>query len=101
MLPDAVAARIDLSTFAAPPVFGWLAKAGRLDDAEMLKTFNCGIGMVVIAAKREVDGVLASLRAAGETPTVIGEITAPGGARSDAKGKGGAWAVSYMNALRY
>jgi phosphoribosylformylglycinamidine cyclo-ligase len=101
VLPDAVAARIDLSTFAAPPVFAWIAKAGGLEDAEMLKTFNCGIGMVVIAAKREADNVLAALRAAGETPTVIGEITAPGGVRSDAKGKGGAWAVNYSGALRY
>ena len=101
VLPDTVAARIDLGTFTAPGVFGWLAKAGRLSDVEMLKTFNCGLGMVVVAAKAQADGVLAALRAAGEAPLVVGEITAPGGARSDAKGKGEAWAVTYSGTLRY
>ena len=101
VLPDTVAARIDLSSFAAPPVFGWLAAAGHIPDAEMLKTFNCGIGMVVVAAKDEAESVLAALRGAGETPLRIGEITKPGGARSDAKGRGEAWAVSYEGALRY
>jgi phosphoribosylformylglycinamidine cyclo-ligase len=72
-----------------------------LSDVEMLKTFNCGLGMVVVAAKAQADGVLAALRAAGEAPLVVGEITAPGGARSDAKGKGEAWAVTYSGALRY
>jgi phosphoribosylformylglycinamidine cyclo-ligase len=100
VLPDTVAARIDLQSFTAPPVFGWLAQAGRLDDAEMLKTFNCGIGMVVVAAKSEADAVLAALREAGETPAVIGAVTAPGGAKSDAKGKGDAWAVAYAGTLR-
>jgi len=101
VLPATVAARIDLATFAAAPVFGWLAKAGGLDDAEMLKTFNCGIGMVVVAAKAEADAVLAALKEAGESAVLIGEITAPGGARSGAKGKGDAWAVGYTGTLRY
>ena len=48
-----VAARIDLVALAAPAVFGWLAQTGRLSDAEMLKTFNCGIGMVLVVAKTE------------------------------------------------
>ena len=55
VLPETVAARIDLASFAAPPVFGWLAQTGRLPDAEMLKTFNCGIGMVMVVAKAEAD----------------------------------------------
>jgi phosphoribosylformylglycinamidine cyclo-ligase len=99
-LPDTVAASIDLAGFTAPPVFGWLAKTGRLDDAEMLKTFNCGIGMVAVAAGSETEAVLAALREAGESPIVIGEITGPGGEKSDAKGKGATWAVSYTGALR-
>ncbi len=101
VLPDNVAARIDLGAFIAPPVFGWLAKAGRLTDAEMLKTFNCGIGMVAVAAKAQADAVLAALRAAGEAPLIIGEITAPGGEKSDAKGKGEAWVVTYAGSLRF
>jgi phosphoribosylformylglycinamidine cyclo-ligase len=101
ILPNSVAARIDLSSIAAPPVFGWLAAAGNIADAEMLKTFNCGIGMVLVAARDEAGSVLAALRAGGETPFRIGEITEPGGARSDAKGRGETWAVSYEGALRY
>jgi len=101
VLPDTVAARIDLSSFAAPPVFGWLAQVGRLGDAEMLKTFNCGIGMVIVAAKGEAGAVLNALQEAGEAPCVIGEIVAPSGEKSDAKGKGNAWAVSYAGTLRY
>ncbi len=101
VLPETVAAHINLATIAPQPVFSWLAKTGRLDDAEMLKTFNCGIGMVVVAAKGETDAVLTALREAGETPAVIGAITEPGGEKSDAKGKGGAWAVGYTGALKH
>jgi phosphoribosylformylglycinamidine cyclo-ligase len=101
VLPDTVAARIDLSSFAAPAVFGWLAQTGRLSDAEMLKTFNCGIGMVLVVAKAEADAVVRTLQEAGEAPFVVGEIVPPGGARSDAKGRGNAWAVNYVGALRY
>jgi phosphoribosylformylglycinamidine cyclo-ligase len=101
VLPNTVAARIDLSAFNAPPVFGWMAKVGRLSDAEMLKTFNCGIGMVMVVAKDETDTVVRALQEAGEVPFVIGEIVPPGGERSDAKGKGDAWAVQYTGALRY
>ncbi len=101
MLPDNVAARIDLASFAVLPVFGWLAEIGRLPDAEMLKTFNCGIGMVLVVAKAEADQVVRMLQEAGEAPYVIGEIVPPGGARSDAKGKGETWAVQYAGALRH
>ena len=84
-----------------PPVFGWLAKAGRLDDAEMLRTFNCGIGMVAIADKARAGEVVAALTEAGEAPVVLGEIIEPTGEKSDAKGKGEAWAVKYEGRLRY
>jgi phosphoribosylformylglycinamidine cyclo-ligase len=99
VLPGNVAARIDLASFKAPPVFGWLAAAGHISDAEMLKTFNCGIGMVLVAAKSDAGAVLAALSAAGETAVVIGEIGPPGGVRSDAKGRGEAWAVGYSGRL--
>ncbi len=101
VLPDTVAAAVDLSAISVPPVFGWLAKAGRLDDAEMLRTFNCGIGMIVIAEKARAGEVVASLTEAGETPVVLGEIIPPTGERSDAKGKGEAWAVKYEGRLKY
>ena len=101
VLPDTVAAAIDLTAIAVPPVFGWLAKAGLLSDAEMLRTFNCGIGMIVIADRARAGEVVQSLTEAGEAPVVLGEIVPPSGERSDAKGKGEAWAVNYEGRLKY
>ena len=101
VLPESVAARIDLSAIPAVPVFGWLAETGRLSDAEMLKTFNCGIGMVLVVTAGETDAVLRALQEAGEAPYVIGEIVPPGGERSEAKGRGNAWVVQYTGALSY
>ena len=51
VLPDGIAAHVDLSAWKAPAVFGWLQQAGRLDDADMLRTFNCGMGMIAVVAK--------------------------------------------------
>jgi phosphoribosylformylglycinamidine cyclo-ligase len=99
VLPPTVAARIDLSVIPVPPVFAWLAQAGRLDDTEMLRTFNCGIGMIVVADKGQADAVLASLADAGEQPVVIGDVGPGTGERSSAKGKGDAWAVTYEGRL--
>ncbi|MGE5267995.1 MAG: phosphoribosylformylglycinamidine cyclo-ligase [Deltaproteobacteria bacterium] len=101
VLPQTIAAAIDLSSIAVPPVFSWLAKAGRLDDTEMLRTFNCGIGMVVVADKARAGEVADALTAAGEAPIVLGEIIPPTGEKSDAKGKGEAWAVKYEGRLKY
>ncbi|MBU2583425.1 MAG: phosphoribosylformylglycinamidine cyclo-ligase [Alphaproteobacteria bacterium] len=74
VLPDNMEAVIDLSAWKPPPVFGWLARTGGLPEEEMLRTFNCGIGMVIVAAADRLDDVLASLRQSGESPCVIGEI---------------------------
>ena len=101
VLPASVAARIDLASWQAPAVFGWLARAGRLEQGEMLRTFNCGIGMAIVAAKADAGGLVRMLQEWGEAPYVIGEIIAPTGEISSAKGKGDAWAVSYSGALRY
>ena len=59
--------RLDLDAIAGPPVFGWLARAGGVAEAEMLRTFNCGIGMIVVAGRRQADAVMARLREAGES----------------------------------
>ncbi len=102
VLPDGVAARIDLSSWTPPAVFGWLAHAGRLDTHEMLRTFNAGIGLVLVVAAAEVARVMASLREAGEAPVVIGEIVPGGGAeavRTTAKGKGDAEGVRLTGRL--
>jgi len=57
-----------------PALFEWLQEEGNIADDEMLKTFNCGIGMVVCVAKDNVDAVLAELKANDETAYVIGDI---------------------------
>ena len=99
VMPADKAARVDLTSFKVPPVFAWLAKAGHLDDTEMLRTFNCGIGMVVVAEKERAKDVLKALKDAGEAPVVIGDVIGPWGEMSDAKGKGQANAVKFEGAL--
>ncbi|MGU3666965.1 phosphoribosylformylglycinamidine cyclo-ligase [Methylobacterium sp. A49B] len=78
VLPDDVGIAIDLDAVTPPPVFGWLARAGAVAEAEMLRTFNCGIGMVVIAAADAVDDVDEALTRAGATPVRLGRITPRG-----------------------
>jgi phosphoribosylformylglycinamidine cyclo-ligase len=78
VLPKGLGASLDLGAFRPPPVFSWLARQGGVAEAEMLRTFNCGIGMVVVIARDGVDEALAALREAGETPIAIGEIAATG-----------------------
>ena len=101
MLPENTAAEVDLDSIPVLPVFRWLASTGGIVEAEMLRTFNCGIGMVAVVAREGADAVMASLAAAGEQPVLIGEITPPAGERSAAKGKGDAWAVTYEGTLRF
>ena len=74
VLPDGLAAEIDLNSFAAPPEFRWLQAQAGLDDAEMLRTFNCGIGMIVVAGSTDADRVAASLAKSGEAPWVLGRL---------------------------
>jgi len=67
--------KIDLSTWNLPPVFKWLSSAGSVNQDEMLKTFNCGIGMTVICSQASKDAVFSLLEKNGESPTLIGEVT--------------------------
>lgn len=101
VMPKDAAARIDLSSFEAPSVFEWMAKTGDITDAELLRTFNCGVGMVAVVSEACVDDVLAELRAAGEDPIVIGDVMPPTGEKSEAKGKSESWAVKYNGKLRF
>src|SRR5262245_16674287 len=55
VLPNGLAAYIDLAAWTAPAAFGWLKRAGNLGDEEMLRTFNCGVGLVLVAAAGEVE----------------------------------------------
>jgi phosphoribosylformylglycinamidine cyclo-ligase len=80
-------------------VFGWLQRAAEIDDAEMLRTFNCGIGLVLVVAKQAADAVIARLRQDGEQAIAIGAIEPGRGVKSQAKGKGEAEAVRYSGRL--
>ncbi len=99
VLPAGMAAHVDLGKIVYPPVFAWLARAGNLDDAEMLRTFNCGIGMIVIADAARADDVVQALQDAGERPVIIGAVEVGRGVKSSAKGKGEAEAVRYEGTL--
>ena len=76
VLPAAVTAVVDTKSWIAPPVFAWLQQHGKIDAAEMARTFNCGIGMVVIVAKTHAAAARAHLQACGENVFMIGEIRA-------------------------
>ena len=101
VLPEGIAAHVDLSTWQAPAVFGWLQRTGRLDDAEMLRTFNCGVGMILVVAKDAADAVVGLLSAEGESPVRIGQLEPGRGVKSQAKGKGEAEAVRYSGRLGF
>lgn len=74
ILPSSLAAFIDCSTWPQLPVFQWLAEASHIKTKEMLRTFNCGIGMVMVVAKDKKQQVLTSLKAQGETAYEIGTL---------------------------
>ncbi len=74
VLADGMTAQIDLGAMPLPPVFRWLASQAGLDDTEMLRTFNCGIGMIVIVSADKADEAKALLEAEGETVLTIGTL---------------------------
>ena len=71
---EGLTARFDWSAWAPPPVFAWLAEVGGVADAEMRRTFNCGVGLVLIVPPRNAEAVLTALLNAGETAFVCGEL---------------------------
>jgi phosphoribosylformylglycinamidine cyclo-ligase len=74
VLPDGLAVRVDLARVPAPPIFGWLAKTGGIAEQEMLRTFNCGIGMIVVVEPAKADAVTAVLKREGEAVTRLGDV---------------------------
>ncbi|MGI3185815.1 phosphoribosylformylglycinamidine cyclo-ligase [Nioella aestuarii] len=81
VLPEGMGAEIDLNSWSLPPVFAWLMAEGGLDEKEMLKTFNSGIGMVVVVAADRAEEIAALLGAEGETVARLGTVTAGAGIR--------------------
>jgi phosphoribosylformylglycinamidine cyclo-ligase len=74
MCPDHLVPKIDYSAWTLPPVFDWLQRAGSVTDAEMRRTFNCGVGMVIAIEPAQTQGVVDALKAAGEAPFRVGEL---------------------------
>jgi phosphoribosylformylglycinamidine cyclo-ligase len=88
-LPDGLDAEIDLAAWAPLPVFGWLAKSAGIGEREMLRTFNCGIGLIAVVAPEKVDETISAF--AGESVSRIGTLV-PG----DGEPK-----VRYRSALKF
>ena len=82
MLPESLAARIDVRAWRLPPVFAWLKKTGGVDAREMARAFNCGLGMVVVVDAAAANRVRELLESAGETVFRVGDLTE----RKDAEG---------------
>jgi phosphoribosylformylglycinamidine cyclo-ligase len=74
MIPETLKAAISRSAWRLPPLFAWLQRAGRVADEEMLRVFNCGIGMAVVVAEENADAAQRALTAGGETVFRIGCI---------------------------
>jgi phosphoribosylformylglycinamidine cyclo-ligase len=79
VLPSNVVADIDSKTWQMPKLFHWLREGGNVEAQEMFRTFNCGIGMVVVVAAQDADSAIKHLQAAGETVSRIGIIRARNG----------------------
>ncbi len=79
VLPEGLGAEIDLDAWSLPPVFGWMADTGGIAPAEMLKTFNCGIGMILVVAADQAEALTALLQAEGETVATLGRVVATEG----------------------
>jgi phosphoribosylformylglycinamidine cyclo-ligase len=74
VLPDDLGASVDVSSWTWPPVFAWLREHGPVEDAEMWRTFNCGVGMVAVLPPDAVDGALDVLHDRGVPAWVLGTV---------------------------
>jgi phosphoribosylformylglycinamidine cyclo-ligase len=84
VLPNGTRAHIDTNSWTWPALFQFLQQQGNVDTYEMYRTFNCGVGMVLVVAADQVDAALAHLTAAGETAWVMGRIEADAESTTDA-----------------
>lgn len=81
VLPEGLGADIDLAAWDLPDVFKWLAATGNMAESEILKTFNCGIGMILVVQADQVEALMALLTSAGEKVSRIGTVTKGEGMR--------------------
>ncbi len=88
-LPQGLSAEIDLSAWTVPPLFHFLGKTGGVDDVEMMRTFNMGMGYLVIVAKADAERAMTALSQACEEPKIIGRVV-PGNRK-----------VEYVGSVQY
>jgi phosphoribosylformylglycinamidine cyclo-ligase len=74
VIPEGLACAIDLSAWTLPPVFRWLAKTANMAEGELLKTFNCGIGMMLVVDADQAEALADVLSAHGEQVVVMGRV---------------------------
>jgi len=81
ILPQNACAELDASRWPRPKIFDWLQRQGQIEESEMQRTFNCGIGMVLVVSKHEADAAIEALAHEGVQAYEIGAIAAraPGG----------------------
>lgn len=76
VIPEGLACEIDLEAWTLPPVFDWLARTAQMSEPELLKTFNCGIGMMLVVAEDRAEALAELLTAEGETVVRMGRVVA-------------------------
>jgi phosphoribosylformylglycinamidine cyclo-ligase len=76
VLPQGTEAQLDANGWQLPPVFAWLRDLGGIEAPELVRTFNCGIGMIAVVSAAQAGGCIAALQSAGETAFAIGHIAA-------------------------
>ena len=74
VIPDGLEVVLQRKSWKLPEVFQWLQRTGNIDEHEMLRTFNCGIGMTLCIGAQEVDKAMTTLKSLGEAPFVVGEV---------------------------
>jgi phosphoribosylformylglycinamidine cyclo-ligase len=74
VLPDGLGVHLDLARVPVLPVFRWLAAVGGIAESEMLRTFNCGVGMIAVVEASRADAVMAALKQGGESVALLGHV---------------------------
>ena len=86
-LPAGLDAEIDLGLWTPPPVFGWLAKSAGIEEREMLRTFNCGIGLIAVASEKSSGRLIEAFQENGEKAVRLGALV-PGKGEAKARYRG-------------
>jgi phosphoribosylformylglycinamidine cyclo-ligase len=79
VLPEGLGANLVRDSWALPPLFTWLQEAGGIEDSELFRTFNCGVGFVLVVAREDAQACIGALTGAGEQAWQLGEISAGAG----------------------